>query len=160
MLDAKALARQLDDAPNDDRLSLLPPHRQTTEEILRSRAPGVEVWAYASRVNSRSHPGSDLDLVLRGPGLAPPPLEVLEALSEAFHDSTIPFFVEARDWTRLPASFHAEIERHYVVLIGGGVTGERSGSPKREAAMLPQLASRIRSSRVLRMFSKLSWEIT
>ncbi|MDE3261287.1 MAG: nucleotidyltransferase domain-containing protein [Acidobacteriota bacterium] len=105
-------------APKDDRLSLLPQHRQKVEEILRSCAPGVEVWAYGSRVNGRSHPGSDLDLVLRGPGLDRLPLEVLGALSEAFHDSTIPFFVEARDWARLPESFHAEIERDYVVLVG------------------------------------------
>lgn len=45
---------------------------------------------------------------------------LLGALSEAFHDSTIPFFVEARDWARLPDSFHAEIERDYVVLVAAG----------------------------------------
>ncbi len=104
-------------APKHDRLSLLPQHRRRIEEILRARAPGVEVWAYGSRVNGRSHPGSDLDLVLRGPGLERLSLDVLGALSEAFHDSTIPFFVEARDWARLPESFHAEIERDYVVLV-------------------------------------------
>ena len=101
----------------DDRLSLLPRHRSKIEEILAVCAPGVEVWAYGSRVNGRSHPGSDLDLVLRAPGLEPLPLKTLEALSQAFHDSTIPFFVEARDWARLPESFHAEIERDHVVLV-------------------------------------------
>ncbi len=101
-----------------DRLDLLPRHRNKIEEILARCAPGIEVWAYGSRVNGRSHPGSDLDLVLRGPGLERLPLETLGTLRETFHDSTIPFFVEARDWARLPASFHAEIERDYVVLVG------------------------------------------
>lgn len=78
------------------------------------------MWAYGSRVDGRSHPGSDLDLVLRGPGLQPLPIETLSALSAAFHDSTIPFFVEARDRARLPENFHAEIEREHVVLVGAG----------------------------------------
>ena len=39
------------------------------EEILREHVPGVEVWAYGSRVSGHSHGGSDLDLVLRGPEL-------------------------------------------------------------------------------------------
>ena len=103
-----------------DRLSLLPRHRRQVEKILGAGAPGVEVWAYGSRVNGRNHPGSDLDLVLRGPGLRPLPPEMLAALAEAFHDSTIPFFIEARDWARLPDSFHGEIERDYVVLMPAG----------------------------------------
>ncbi len=98
-----------------DRLRLEPRHRRLIGDILARFAPGVEVWAYGSRVNGRSHPGSDLDLVLRGPGLQPLPESTLRALSAAFHDSTIPFFVEARDWSRLPASFHREIERDHVV---------------------------------------------
>ncbi len=47
-------------------------------------------------------------------------LETLAALSQAFEDSTIPFFVEARDWTRLPESFRAEIERDYAVVVRVG----------------------------------------
>ena len=121
----------------DDRLSLLPRYRREIEAMLAARVPGVEVWAYGSRINGRSHPGSDLDLVLRGPRLAPIPLESLHTLREAFHDSTIPFFVEARDWARLPASFHAEIERDHVVLIPGGPDlmppPERGGADRRRA---------------------------
>ena len=52
-----------------ERLHLLPRHRAQIETLLREHLPGVEVWAYGSRVNGRSHDGSDLDLVLRGPGL-------------------------------------------------------------------------------------------
>ena len=80
--------------------------------------PDAEVWAYGSRVNGMSHPGSDLDLVLRGP--------TLEQLGDGFHDlveafqeSNIPILVQAHDWARLPESFHREIERDYVVVQEG-----------------------------------------
>ena len=51
------------------RLHLSSKHRAMIETLLREHLPGVEAWAYGSRVNGRSHDGSDLDLVLRGPGL-------------------------------------------------------------------------------------------
>lgn len=78
---------------------------------------GVEVWAYGSRVNGRSHGGSDLDLVLRGPGLEKIPLDRWRDFEEAVRESNIPFLVEARDWARLPGRFRREIEREYVVLV-------------------------------------------
>ncbi len=85
--------------------------------MLREHLPDVEVWAYGSRVNGLGHDGSDLDLVLRGPGLEKIPLERLMDFEEAVRESTIPFLVEARDWARLPERFHREIEREYVVLM-------------------------------------------
>lgn len=100
-----------------DRLHLPFRYRQEIELLLRKHAPGVEVWAYGSRVTGQSHSGSDLDLVLRGPGLAPIPSDTLRALKNALHDSNIPILVEAQDWARLPESFHREIEREYVPLI-------------------------------------------
>lgn len=87
------------------------------EEILREHVPGVEVWAYGSRVSGHSHGGSDLDLVLRGPDLEEIPIGQLVNLEEALRLSTIPFLVEARDWARLPESFHREIEGDYVELV-------------------------------------------
>ncbi len=85
------------------------------EKILLEQAPGVEVWAYGSRVSGESHGGSDL--VLRGPDLEEIPIGQLVALEEALRLSTIPFLVEARDWARLPESFRREIGREYVVLV-------------------------------------------
>ena len=106
-----------------ERLHLLPRHRRALEALLREHLPGVEVWAYGSRVNGRSHDGSDLDLVLRGPGLKEIPIEQLGDLEEAVRGSNIPFLVEARDWKRLPERFHREIERDHVVLVEGGGDG-------------------------------------
>ncbi len=102
-----------------ERLDLQPRHRKQIEALLREHLPGVEVWAYGSRVNGRSHGGSDLDLVLRGPDLQRLPSGKLYDLAEAFRESNIPFLIEARDWARLPESFQREIERDYVVLVRG-----------------------------------------
>ena len=101
----------------DRRLHLLPRHRTQIEALLREHLPNVEVWAYGSRVSGDSHDGSDLDLVLRTPDLKKVPMELLCDLSEALRESTIPFLVEARDWARLPKTFHGEIEQDYVVLV-------------------------------------------
>ena len=51
------------------RLHLSARHRAQLEALLQDHLSGVDVWAYGSRVNDRSHEGSDLDLVLRGAGL-------------------------------------------------------------------------------------------
>ena len=98
-----------------DRLDLPPRYREQLDGLLREHVPGVEVWAYGSRVNGRSHDGSDLDLVLRGPEL--------ESLGDGFFDlvdaieeSNIPILIQAHDWAHLPESFHREIKRDYVVL--------------------------------------------
>ena len=101
-----------------DRLSLPSRYRRQVEEILRENMPRVEAWAYGSRVNGTSHEASDLDLALRAPGLRPIPSVDMEALREAFRESSIPIIVDVHDWSRLPGSFHNEIERDYVSLNG------------------------------------------
>ena len=100
-------------------LDLKPRHRRQLESLLRNHLPGVEVWAYGSRVNGMSHEGSDLDLALRGPDLEPMPTGKLSELMDALRDATLPFLVETHDWARLPKSFQGEIERGYVVVTSG-----------------------------------------
>ena len=99
-------------------LSLPARYRRMVEEVLREHVPEAEVWAYGSRINGRSHEGSDLDLVVRGPGLKPLGIRYVE-LTEAFRESNIPILVQAHDWARLPEAFHEEIERDYVVVQEG-----------------------------------------
>ena len=108
-----------------DRLHLRPRHRRLLEGLLRAHLPDVEVWAYGSRVNGRGHDGSDLDLVLRGPGLEEVPVDRLLDFEDAVREATIPFLVEARDWARLPERFHREIERWYVVVAEGSESFSR-----------------------------------
>ena len=101
-----------------DRLALPRRYREQLEALLREHVPGVEVWAYGSRVNGDSHDGSDLDLALRGPALEP--LDGgFYGLLEAIEKSNVPILVQAHDWAMLPESFHREIERDYVVVQKG-----------------------------------------
>ena len=111
------------------RLHLLPRHREMLLALLREHLPGIEVWAYGSRVNGQSHDGSDLDLVLRSPDLQEIPIGRVGDFWEALRESNIPFLVEARDWARLPEGFHREIERGYVVLVGKEERGAASEWP-------------------------------
>ena len=100
-----------------DRLDLPRRYRDQVEALLREHVPGVEVWAYGSRVTGESHDASDLDLVLRGPNLKRIPSGQLADLNEALEESNVPIIVQIHDWARLPESFHKEIERAYVVLV-------------------------------------------
>ena len=111
-----------------DCLHIEPRHRGLLEALLRKHLPDVEVWAYGSRVNGRSHDGSDLDLVLRGPGLKEISIGQVGDFEEAVQESTIPFLVEARDWARLPERFHREIERESVVLHSSEASAD--GAPE------------------------------
>lgn len=99
------------------RLDLSEKHRAMVETVLLEHVPGVEVWAYGSRVNGRGHAGSDLDLVLRTIEFGPVSVAKMRAVAEAFRDSNIPFLVDVHDWSTLPQRFHSEIERDHVVLI-------------------------------------------
>ena len=101
-----------------DRLDLPLRYRDQLEALLREHVPDVEVWAYGSRVNGRSHDGSDLDLVLRSPTLEPLGDGYMD-LVEVLEQSNIPILVQAHDWAMLPESFHREIERGYVVMQKG-----------------------------------------
>ena len=101
-----------------ERLDLPRRYREQVEALLREHVLGVEVWAYGSRVSGRSHEGSDLDLVLRGPDLKRIDSGQLADLIEALEESNVPIIVQVHDWARLPERFHREIEREYVVLVG------------------------------------------
>ena len=120
-----------------DRLHLSPRHRAQLEALLRERLPGVEVWAYGSRITGESHDGSDLDLVLRAPDLREIPIGRLSDLREALRESTIPFLVEARDWARLPEEFQGEIARNHVVLIKAAERRDRDGQLESKSGNVP-----------------------
>lgn len=108
-------------------LDLLPEHFGPLRELLARHVPEAEVWAYGSRVSGTGHEGSDLDLVLRHPQDLKLDVENWVELKEALQESRLPMLVEIHLWSRLPAAFHDEIERQYVVLQEGG--GTRSGDP-------------------------------
>lgn len=90
--------------------------KQGLQQLLARYLPTVTVWAYGSRVNGDAHEASDLDIVLRSSDLSPIPAQELNAFLEAVRESNIPILIDARDWARLPASFHEVILRNYVEL--------------------------------------------
>jgi len=102
-----------------DHLQLAPQHLAQLQALLAQHLPSAEVWAYGSRVCGSAHEGSDLDLVLRHPQDLGQDVEGWFEFKEALQDSTLPMLVEVHLWPRLPASFHGEIERAYVVLQAG-----------------------------------------
>lgn len=99
-----------------NKLYLREKDQQQLLNLLDKFLPDVSVWVYGSRINGTAHEASDLDIVLRSVDLKPIPILALEDFLEAVQDSTIPILIEARDWARLPASFHQEILKNYVVL--------------------------------------------
>lgn len=100
-------------------LDLPQKYLQQVQALLREHVPGMEVWAYGSRVTGGGHEASDLDLVLRNP--VDPHTEncVTHELKEAFIESNLPIRVDVMDWARIPESFHREIERAHVVVQEG-----------------------------------------
>ena len=86
---------------------------KTVRELLRRYLPGVEVWAYGSRVRWNARPHSDLDLAAFA---SPEQRGAVSQLRESFEESSLPFSVDLLIWDDLPESFHRNIEAEYVVL--------------------------------------------
>jgi predicted nucleotidyltransferase len=109
-----------------ERLDMQPQHLALLRELLHQHLPQVEVWAYGSRVNGDGHEASDLDLVVRQPADLKQGTPQMWELKEALVESNLPIRVDVVDWAHIPASFHREIERAYVVVQawGGGDAGE------------------------------------
>ena len=90
-----------------ERLDMQPQHLALLRELLHQHLPQAEVWAYGSRVNGDGHEAS-----------ADPKQETpaLWEMKEALVESNLPIRVDVVDWAHIPASFHREIERAYVVV--------------------------------------------
>lgn len=99
-----------------ERLAMQPRHLAMLRELLRRHLPHAEVWAYGSRVNGDGHEASDLDLVVRQPADPKQETPQLWEMKDALVESDLPVRVDVVDWAHIPASFHCEIERGYVVV--------------------------------------------
>ena len=92
----------------------LPPRQlQLVVELIGQHLPGIEVWAYGSRVRGNPRRYSDLDLVVfcdQKQSLQ------LNNLREALEESDLSIRVDLFRWDQLPDSFHRQIELEYVAL--------------------------------------------
>lgn len=93
---------------------ILPPEQlRLVLDLTGKHLPGVEIWAYGSRVRGNNRRYSDLDLVaFTSPGQRP----LADNLREAFEESDLPIRVDLFLWDELPDSFHRQIERQYAIL--------------------------------------------
>ncbi len=87
---------------------------ETIRAIVERFVPGVEIWAFGSRVTGTAGKHSDLDIVL----LTSEPLDIglLADLKEAFSESELPFRVDVADWAATDAKFREIITRRHVVI--------------------------------------------
>ena len=97
---------------------ILPPEQlQLVLSLTQAHLPGVEVWAYGSRVRGNPRRYSDLDLVAfaeLGQSAR------VDDLREALEESDLPIRVDLFLWDEIPDSFHRQIERQYAVLQRAG----------------------------------------
>lgn len=95
-------------------LQLLPHHQQIITDILQKHLPGVEVWAFGSRVAGTARPYSDLDLVVIND--KPLSLQVHADVVDAFTQSDLPYPVDLVEWAQITPAFRAIISGAHAVL--------------------------------------------
>ena len=90
---------------------------QLVLDLTSTYLPGVEVWAYGSRVRGNPRRYSDLDLVAFAGSMQS---SQANNLREAFEESDLPIRVDLFLWDELPDSFRRQIEREFAVLQHAG----------------------------------------
>ena len=88
--------------------------RALVETLLARHLPGVEAWAFGSRVKGNARPWSDLDLVVFA---APAQETAVAELREAFEESDLPFRVDLLVWDEIPDSFRKQIRRNHKIFV-------------------------------------------
>jgi predicted nucleotidyltransferase len=116
-------------------LYLQAPHWALLRDLLARHTPQAEAWAYGSRVDGSAHDTSDLDVVLRNPADLSQDPPGWDDLKEAIQNSRLPILVDLHLWSRLPQSFHANIEAAYVVLQTGDGPCPDTPPPERKWSM-------------------------
>ena len=93
-----------------------PSDLETVRRVLREHVPGLEVWAFGSRVSWTARGTSDLDIAL----MTTEPLDAmrLAEMREAFVQSDLPFRVDIVDWSPTSKFFRRVIEQDHVMLVG------------------------------------------
>lgn len=81
--------------------------------MLQHYLPGIQVWAFGSRVTLKSTPRSDLDLVAL---VKPEDNCNLADLKDAFDESDLSFRVDLLAWDTLPDNFKANIRQQHVII--------------------------------------------
>lgn len=94
-------------------LDILPVDLELLHRLMDKHLPGVEVWAYGSRVQGNAGTYSDLDLAVFLPAAR---WAEMGGLKEALEESNLPFRVDLHLWEELPAWLKERIRRRHQVL--------------------------------------------
>ena len=91
-----------------------PADLETVRRVLREHVPGLEVWAFGSRVSWTARGTSDLDIAL----MTTEQLDAmrLAEMREAFVQSDLPFRVDIVDWSSTSRAFQSIIMQNCVVV--------------------------------------------
>lgn len=95
-------------------IDLDPRDRVEVLRILAEQVPGMEVWAFGSRVRHTAKPYSDLDLALITQ--QPLSLDQMAAITDAFANSDLSIRVDVVDWASTSEVFRQIISQAKVVV--------------------------------------------
>ena len=98
-------------------IDLKPHDWDEIQRILRSCVPGLEVWAFGSRVKGTAKTYSDLDLAVIS--ALPLPLAIMAELRQALDDSDLTIKVDVVDWAQTSPRFRKIIEEKKLVVQMG-----------------------------------------
>ena len=96
-------------------IDITPDQRDTLLSLLVRHLPDTKAWIYGSRITGKSHPGSDLDMVVFA---RPEQARAVSDLRESFEESNLPFRVDLFVWDEVPKSFREQIEHEHILFVG------------------------------------------
>ena len=92
------------------------PYENQIITIIQKHLPSINILLYGSRIQGKSHEGSDVDIALQTLDHSFIPLSKIARLKEELEDSSIPLIIDIHDYYRLPESFQKEINHHALKL--------------------------------------------
>lgn len=99
-------------------------HLEIVRRLLARHVPGLEVWAFGSRVSGRAGKHSDLDLCIRTAN--PLSFTAMGLMEEAFSDSDLPYKVDLVDWSAISEEFRQIVAERKVVVQAGQAKAAQS----------------------------------
>jgi predicted nucleotidyltransferase len=95
-------------------LDIKPQHQNLLLNLLKQFLPGIQVWAFGSRVKGCARATSDLDLVVFTNTTQK---SQVFALQEALDESNFPYKVDLLIWNEIPDSFKENIKEKYIRVL-------------------------------------------
>lgn len=92
-------------------LDVKPEYLKMLINIFDEYCPDAEIWAYGSRINGKSHSGSDLDMTVISFNSDNKKIYELKTL---LSESNIPFLTDINLFETLPETFKEEIRKNYI----------------------------------------------